>query len=290
MVDNGSTDDTGSVWVSFRSTGNLRCSAIPSSGCPKRGTRVGGNARGNIVAYLDDDALAAPDWLERIRARYASLSPPRPASGAEPCRYGRRKGPGWITRELEHHLGIVDWQRPPMFLAEDRLFLPGANVSYKGDVLRGEWRLSYLSLGRKGPCLLSNTKSLCMQSFIRSRGYPVWYDPAIVVHHHIRAERLTPSWFYEWFYWQGISDVVLANGTAEWTGGREARRPGLWRESSGAIRDLLGYVRSLLSGKGAVVARCRIHERAGRIVSIAFPGLARAGLPGIRRPAGRENG
>ena len=215
-------------------------------------------------------------------------APARPAGGGGPLPIGEAERPGWITRELEHHLGIVDWQRPPMFLAEDRLYLPGANVSYRRSVLRESGGFP-LSLGRKGPCLLSN-EELWMQSFIRSRGYPVWYDPEIVVRHHVQAERLTPSWFYERFYWQGVSDVILATGTAEGTGGREARRPGLWREWCEAARALLGSVRSLLSGKGAVVARCRVHERAGRIVSKAFPGFARTGLPGIRGPAGRENG
>ncbi len=288
VVDNGSTDDTGSVVESFRGAGNLRYLRDPVLGLSQARNTGWENARGDIVAYLDDDALAAPDWLERIRDRYASLSPCPASVGGRTLPIWETERPGWITRELEHHLGIVDWQRPPMFLAEDRLYLPGANVSYKRAVLRESGGFP-LSLGRKGRCLLSN-EELWMQSFIRSRGYPVWYDPAIIVHHHIRAERLTPSWFYERFYWQGISDVVLANGTAEWRGGRESRRPGLWRESGAATRDLLGYVGSLLSGKGAVVARCRVHERAGRIFSKAFPGIARVGLPAIRRPTRRESG
>ena len=169
MVDNGSTDSTKPTVESFRDTGNLLYIYDLVLGLSHARNTGWRKARGEIVAYLDDDALAEPDWLERIRDRYETLSPSPACVGGRTLPVWEAEKPGWVTRELEHHLGIVDWQRPPMFLAEDRLYLAGANVSYRTAMLRESGGFP-LGLGRKGPCLLSN-EELWMQSFLRSKGY-----------------------------------------------------------------------------------------------------------------------
>jgi glucosyl-dolichyl phosphate glucuronosyltransferase len=273
VVDNGSTDSTKQTVESSAGMENLRYFYDPVLGLSHARNTGWRAARGEYIAYLDDDALASPDWLERIRDRFETLRP-RPASvGGRILPIWEAEKPSWLTRELERHLSIVDWQSPAMFLDDDRFYLAGSNVSYRRSVLQESGGFPE-SLGRKGRRLRSN-EELWMQSFLRSRGQAVWYDPAIVVHHHIKARRLTPAWFYERFFWQGVSDALLENHVHGRRGKQRPRLSHLWEESSGTAGDLVGYIKSLLSGNTGVVSWCRIQQRLGKMVSKTFPGFGR---------------
>jgi len=285
VVDNGSTDATRPAAESFRDMGNLRYVHDPVVGLSHARNTGWRKARGEIVAYLDDDAVARPDWLARLRDAYRTLRP-RPACAGGPIRpIWEIEKPSWLDRELEHYLGIVDWLRPAMFLDEDLLYLPGSNVSYLRSVLEESGGFP-LGLGRKGPSLLSN-EELWMQSFLRSRGRPIWYDPEIVVHHHVKARRLTPTWFTKRYFWQGVSDVLLEAEISHWRAGRPGHRV-LREELLGAGRDVVGAAKILVAGNGALVGLCRIHQRLGRIASRILPGPAREGFSPFWRSSMRE--
>lgn len=285
VVDNGSADPTRRTAESFLGMGNLRYVYDPVLGLSQARNTGWRQARGEIVVYLDDDALASSDWLERMRDRHETVRP-RPSSvGGRIIPIWEAERPSWLTRELEHHLGLVDWQCPAMFLDDGRFYLAGTNVSYRRSVLEESGGFP-VGLGRKGRCLRSN-EELWMQRFLRSRGHAVWYDPAIVVRHHIRARRLTRSWFYERFFWQGVSDALLDDEISGWTPELKSRPAGLREDLDGTARDLFGLVKGLLSGDKAVVSRCRIRQRLGRMIGKTLPAFALEGLSRGRRCAGR---
>ena len=59
-----------------------------SAASPARATAASRSPRGAVVAFLDDDAVAEPDWLERLLAAYA-----RPARDRRRRRRSSRPGP-----------------------------------------------------------------------------------------------------------------------------------------------------------------------------------------------------
>ena len=68
VVDNGSTDKTKEVTQEFISTAPFPC-FYHFAPCP--GLHVGRNwglslARGDVLAYLDDDVFVAPSWLDSV--------------------------------------------------------------------------------------------------------------------------------------------------------------------------------------------------------------------------------
>src|SRR5262249_29253186 len=75
VVDNGSSDDTGSVVAPFcRRRTNFRYVAeerVGLSVARNTGVRSG---HGDIVAFTDDDAAPEPSWLEQILRRFQELS------------------------------------------------------------------------------------------------------------------------------------------------------------------------------------------------------------------------
>ena len=281
VVDNGSTDATRPTVESFADMGNLLYVFDPVPGLSHARNTGWRRARGEIVAYLDDDAVAGPDWLARLRHAYRTLQPTPACVGGRVLPIWEAEKPSWVDRELEHHLSAVDWLRPAMFLDEDGLYLHGSNVSYLRSVLEESGGFPP-GLGRKGDCLLSN-EEIWMQAFLRSRGRPIRYDPEIVVQHHVKARRLTRSWFYKRFFWQGVSDVLLEIEVSAWRGGHGPRRRDLWKELMRTGRDFVGGVNLIVTGKGAVAGRCRIHRGLGRIASTILPGPAREGFSALRR-------
>ena len=67
VVDNASTDNTRQVACQgFPHAKNSRYTHNPEIGVARSRNKAWQSAKGNYIAFLDDDAVAAPDWLERI--------------------------------------------------------------------------------------------------------------------------------------------------------------------------------------------------------------------------------
>ena len=81
---------------------------VPNSG--RRGLSGGRNtgvshAIGDVVAFLDDDARAQPDWLERLAAGYRSPSVVGVGGVATPVWPGQR--PPWLPPEFDWVVGCT---------------------------------------------------------------------------------------------------------------------------------------------------------------------------------------
>jgi GT2 family glycosyltransferase len=162
-------------------------------------------ARSRLVAFIDDDAQAAPDFLERTLRAFEEVTP-RPAcvgGRVEPLWGGPR--PSWLGDELLGYLSVVDWSGAPGFLGERR-WLVGTNLSVDVAALARVGGFS-TRLGRRGASLRSNDE-IELQRRVRAAGLPIYYDPSIVVRHHVDAERLTRRWLWRRAFWQGISDAI----------------------------------------------------------------------------------
>ena len=265
VIDNGSSDDTREVAEAFRHIKHLRFIRDPVLGLSHARNTGWRAARGRLVAYMDDDAVASPHWAERILRRFHDFSP-RPGSvGGKVTPIWEAKRPQWLTRELERHLSLVDWMDAPMRLEDGGLYLAGTNVSYRRDLLEqsGGFRTN---LGRKGPLLRGN-EELWMQRYLHRRQASLWYDPEILVQHHIKAQRLTPSWFFSRFYWQGVSDALLEAQTARWDG---KKSPGLARlndEMRQTVRKFVHSLQCLSADSGGILERCRFQQALGRLLA-----------------------
>src|SRR4051794_2667993 len=63
VVDNGSTDDTRAVVAAYGVTLLIESEIRTSYAARNRGIR---HARGEFVAFLDSDCVAAPEWLSQL--------------------------------------------------------------------------------------------------------------------------------------------------------------------------------------------------------------------------------
>ena len=75
VVDNRSTDSTKQVIDGFGGGDLVRYVFEPALGASRARNTGWGHARGRYVAFLDDDVIASPAWLENILGAFETLQP-----------------------------------------------------------------------------------------------------------------------------------------------------------------------------------------------------------------------
>ncbi len=159
-----------------------------------------------IVAYLDDDAVAPPQWLRELSLGYQKFGDRAVIVGGpvEPVWVTPR--PHWLTSDLEGFFSIVDHGGEIRELLPHE-WLAGCNYSIRRDWLFAAGGFS-TELGRKGALsLLSNEETLVSES-VRARGGKVVYVPGASVKHYIDPSRTSADWLKRRMAWQAVSDVL----------------------------------------------------------------------------------
>lgn len=162
--------------------------------CPFKGLSHARNAgiaeaRGRVLCFIDDDAVAEPDWLARTLEAYADdcevgvvggrilLRPPEPA-------------PPWLEPAAWSYWSHFDPGYPEPTVVESWWEYPwGANWSARRDLLlaMGGFRYGY---GRKGNDF-GGGEEIVAASLARRLGAKVVVAPSSVVHHHVDPARFT---------------------------------------------------------------------------------------------------
>jgi glycosyltransferase involved in cell wall biosynthesis len=233
IVDNASSDATREFVCSRASRdSNLRYVREPTIGLSSaRNTGIRA-ARGEYLAFIDDDAIAEPGWLTGI---FLAIDAHGPEAG---CMSGKispiwdAPRPLWLHDELCAFVDVLDYSAVPVWLTDHQDPF-GGNVVYKKEALLRVGGFS-TELGKKGNSLLSNEEILLHRQ-LKRLGYRTYYDPRIAIRHHVFAEQLTKSWFRRRAYWQGVSDAILERQFESWTLTKMAVR-GLGRLGSLAKR------------------------------------------------------
>jgi glycosyltransferase involved in cell wall biosynthesis/GT2 family glycosyltransferase len=160
---------------------------------------------GEVVAFLDDDAVPAPDWIERLGAAYADDAVLGAGGAVRPDWAAGR--PRWFPPEFDWVVGCTHSGMPQEI--EPVRNLVGANMSFRREALveAGGFRHE---LGRVGkiPAGCEET-DLCIRIGQRHPGAEIRYDPAAVVDHHVPAERGRFSYFSSRCRGEGRSKSIL---------------------------------------------------------------------------------
>jgi GT2 family glycosyltransferase len=210
-------------------------------------------AEGDIVAFLDDDAAAEPDMLERLVGRY------RPGvlgvgGAAEPVWPAER--PRWFPPELDWVVGCT-YRGLPEHGGPVRNLI-GANMSIRRDVLDAVGGFES-GIGRVGKVPLGCEETdLCIRASQAHAGGSFIFDPSARARHRVTPERTDPRYFVSRCWAEGRSKAIVAK--------RAGAGRALETERSYALRTLpLGVARGLgdavlrrdlagLARSGAIVA------------------------------------
>ncbi len=207
VIDNCSDDETREVTDSFQSSCNVRYLYEHRLGLCHARNKGWQSANGRYIAYLDDDAVASPSWIEAILNAFHRY-PNAGAVGGRVDPIWEADRPEWLSDELSLGLTILDWASTPFILPNlDGYWLVGANLAVPRSVLRDAGGF-HVGLDRVGKRMLSSG-DVFLTKQIKKLGYDCIYFPEMAVKHLVPAARLKKTWFRNRYYWQGVSHVVM---------------------------------------------------------------------------------
>ena len=165
-------------------------------------------ARGDIVAFLDDDAIAAPDWLKFLVDSY---------TGDEVAGVGGLTLPLWQTARPAWFPGEFDWVVGCTYLGIPESGAPmrnllGGNASFRREVFAkaGGFRSGIGRSGRGLPAGGEETE-FCIRLSQRSPGTVLRSDNRAVIWHRVPDARSRFSYFVTRCYAEGLSKALVAS-------------------------------------------------------------------------------
>lgn len=204
VVDNASTDQTRQV-VEARHDVRVKYVYEAVTGLSVARNTGAKAAQSEILAYLDDDAIASPMWLSSLYEAYEANETLAIAGGKVTLLWTDGiTAPLWLSDGLAGNLGAYDLGDSVVYITQPGLTPRGLNYSIRRAFLEQIGGFDP-NLGRVGKNLLSN-EELHMTNLALHWGWQVAYLPKALVAHHVAPERVKRGWFFSRGWWQGISE------------------------------------------------------------------------------------
>lgn len=216
------------------------------------------------VVFLDDDAEAEPEWLERL---VAPLGEPDVlgSSGTSLPIYDVPR-PAWLPDEYLWAFGC-SYAGMPTETARVRNFFGGAAAVGREFFL--ELGGFSADVGHHGDRIGGGEEAtFCLEATRRTGGHFV-FEPAAVAHHHLPASRLTWGYLARRCYGEGVmkSRLAAVHGGASLADERgfalrlpvavlrALRRPGTWGQVGGLVVASVAVVAGLVVGRVRTAVR-----------------------------------
>ncbi|MCW2962751.1 MAG: hypothetical protein JWO17_3 [Actinomycetia bacterium] len=234
-------------------------------------------ASGDVIAFLDDDAIAAPDWLEQLVLGYAEDDVIGVGGWVEPRWIGRGQ-PAWFPEEFNWVVGC-SYRGLPTEPAAVRNPI-GANMSFRREVfdLVGGFRpeLGRVGGGARG----CEETELSIRAARLYPGMRIVHRPAARVFHAIPPNRARRRYFVARCYGEGRSKAAIARivGRGEALVAEQAyvarTLPAALRRSIAEAvsrRHWAGIARAtaVVAGLAATIAGFAVGHAAGTIAAFA---------------------
>jgi glycosyltransferase involved in cell wall biosynthesis len=173
VVDDGSTDNFAEIVKQYP----VRLISTPNRGLSNARNTAAQHARGEIIAYIDDDAYPDPHWLHYLAYAYSTSS------------HAGMGGPNFAPEEdgpIAHCVANSPGG-PVHVLTTDEIaeHIPGCNMSFRRDV--------YLKIGGCDPIYRTAGDDVDLCWRIQEAGYTIGYHASALVWHH-RRNSLKAYW------------------------------------------------------------------------------------------------
>lgn len=206
LVDNNCTDNTHAICDAFSRVHpeiTFRYVVEPEQGLSAARNKGIHEAKGDILVYIDDDALVDTDYL-RIYAEHFADNPKTMAAGGPIEPLYETSVPAWMTSYTKALLtGWLNYGDSIRVFPEGH-YPGGGNAAYRKEVFE-QVGLFNTTLGRKGSSLMASEEKDIFDK-MHSLGMTVLYLPTPVLHHIIPQSKLEKPYFDKLTYQIGVSE------------------------------------------------------------------------------------
>ena len=206
LVDNNCTDNTHGICQSFEKAHPDVCfryvveAEQGLSAARNRGIK---EAKGDVLVYVDDDALVNPNYLREYAEHFDSHPNTMAAGGPIEPLY-ETEAPAWMTPYTKALLtGWLNYGDKVRTFPKGR-FPGGGNAAYRKSVF-DKVGLFNTALGRKGNGLMSSEEKDIFDK-MHTLGMTILYLPTPVLHHIIPQSKLEKPYFDKLTRQIGISE------------------------------------------------------------------------------------
>ncbi len=204
VIDNNSSDATPDVVKEFaRRYENIKVACERAQGLSYARNKGLDIAKGDIIAFLDDDLEVNESWPKEIVKPFIDSSVWCVTGKVKP--YGNVNVPEWLPPKLSFLLSISDYGSQETVLSDKQKPI-GCNMAFKNTVFSYAGRFDPV-LGRKGNTLLGSEEVLLYYKILKSNK-KVIYNPNAVVFHKI-DNKLTKDYVLNNAYWSGFSESYI---------------------------------------------------------------------------------
>jgi glucosyl-dolichyl phosphate glucuronosyltransferase len=199
IVDNLSTDQTPELIHRYRTHHpSLRSTVATQQGLSCARNVGWQTARGRYIAYIDDDAMAEPDWLTTM-AQFIADYPEVAVFGGPYDAYTLSDLPTWFPPEYGR-LSFGD-QIHPIQLVEE--WIPGSNMVFRRNILEQFGGFDE-ALGMKGTTT-AYMEEIDLLLKLNAQGIEILYVPTLKVRHLIADYKMSLGWLLKSLYAAGCS-------------------------------------------------------------------------------------
>jgi cellulose synthase/poly-beta-1,6-N-acetylglucosamine synthase-like glycosyltransferase len=180
------------------------------------GARNAGAAasRGEMLAFLDDDAIASPNWLESLLQHFKDPKVVGAGGRLEPLWKTRR--PQWFPQEFDWAVGCSYMGMPDSATIVRNVWSNAMAIRRQAFDAVGGFRDDF---GKIGAWNRPEDTDLCLRTAEYDGGGTWIYEPNAIVGHQVPAERTTRRHVRSRCYYEGQGKATLAslNGISEST-------------------------------------------------------------------------
>ena len=184
--------------------GKIRITVEAEPGLSRARNRGVSMSNGEIVVFIDDDAIAKPGWLAANRKTHQDF-PEAVAVGGKIELFWESPAPVWLHPTLNGYLGELDYGSGTFPIDRSRR-LGGGNFSIQKSWFEQCGGFS-TRLGRDHTSLLSGEE---IELFMRvwAQGGKIYYNSDAAVSHPALSVRMNKDFFRQRVYWGGRSAAI----------------------------------------------------------------------------------
>lgn len=195
VADNNSNDKTKETVESYKNrfNGKLKYLFEPRQGKPYALNRGIEEAKGEIIAFTDDDCIVDKRWVNEIVETFKKNDLGIVGGIINPVWLSPK--PRWLSDKLYGKLAIQNYGESP-FIVSSKSQLPfGANISFRKNLF---YKYGLFNERMK----FAMDTEICLRLF--KNRVKIFYNPRIIVNHKIDSSRMKKRYFYQWSYRRGL--------------------------------------------------------------------------------------